>query len=137
MVELEGLEKIESKVRFTREKLHRICRKRDGVLIQDMEKALKTKEEATPILVVLTNNNKEISNLYLAGNSIHVTFEEVELSYAVLVLIMAYYVFELAYPREFCQLLGFIQQLILGDVYNGNKSSGFLNALSAETRSTT
>lgn len=49
---------------------------------------------------------------------------------AILLLLATYYVFDVQYPRPYSQILGFLQQYVLDDLYTGLKCANFLHFVS-------
>ena len=45
---------------------------------------------------------------------------------AVIVFISSYFVFHIGYGNDYCQFLGFMQQVLLGIPYEGKKNNNFV-----------
>ena len=71
-----------------------------------------------------------LSGAVLAGDNVRVHMPGLTAVQAVLVLVGAYYVFDINYPRPYSQLLGFLQQTVVGQPFSGHKSRGFSQELS-------
>ena len=95
---------------------------------EEMDKAMKTNEGDHPKLVVSMVNDR-LDLIELVGDKITCHMTEVNVCYAVIVLICSYYTFDLAYPWKFCQTFGFIQHKVMKEKYVDTKSQGFVNML--------
>lgn len=96
---------------------------------KEIEKNLKTKEEDTPRLVVFMDGD-DIEIIYLVGNGTVVNIETKSVAYSLVVLTAAYYVFDLAFPREYEQFLEFIKHYIFMDEdIKKKKTAGFIDLL--------
>ena len=94
----------------------------------EVEKYLKTPHEEHPkIVYFMKNGEKELIEIVGDGMVIHLNQNSLE--YAILVLMCCYYVFDLVFPRKYCQTLGFFQHIVLKEDYLDTKSAGFLALL--------
>ena len=95
---------------------------------EEVEKHLQTPGEEQPHIIGLVTNEK-VNLLEIVGDGTIINVSEVDVPYAFILLTCSYYVFNLAYPRRFCQTLGFFQHKVLDEQYLDTKSSGFVNFL--------
>ena len=87
---------------------------KENVQDEDIEKFLWTKEEETPkIVIFLDTDGVEI--IHIVGDGIVVETERKDVEYSLVALAAAYYVFDLAFPRELEQFFEFIKHYILED----------------------
>ena len=98
---------------------------RDIKSLKFLEKSIGFKQ---PRIIALTTNEK-VNLLEIVGDGTIINVSEVDVAYAIILLTCSYYVFDLAYPRRFCQTLGFFQHKVLDEQYLDTKSSGFINFL--------
>ena len=91
--------------------------------------ALETVENDSPQLVMFVANDIDVELLEICGDGTIIHLNHCDVIEAVLTVAACYYVFDIAYPRIYTQFLGFIQHLVIGEVYVGHKSGGFLNAM--------
>ena len=72
---------------------------------EDAEKFLKNPEEEQPKIVIFySNGENEVTGII--GDGIVLKLSETSLEYALIVLVSCYNVYDLAYPRKYCQFLG-------------------------------
>ncbi len=87
-----------------------------NVFMQDnrdsLEKSLSTKCGQEPFILLLLNEDKTVNTLFLIGDGVKVCKND-SLEYAILLLCATYYLVNLNYPKEFCQILGLIQMKCL------------------------
>ena len=87
---------------------------KENIQDEDIEKYLQSKEEETPkIVIFLETDGVEI--IHIVGDGIVVETERKDVEYSLVALAAAYYVFDLAFPRELEQFLEFIKHYILED----------------------
>ena len=80
----------------------------------DLDKSLKNKEEDTPRLVIFIDGEKiEMINVVGDGAVVQIDIKSVE--YSLVVFTASYYVYDLAFPREFEQFLEFIKHWVFED----------------------
>jgi len=60
-------------------------------------------------------------------DSVSIEAQATDVIQALLLLLATYFVFDLSYPRPYCQVLGFLQQYVLGQLYTGFKSSKYVH----------
>jgi hypothetical protein len=89
------------------------------------EKHLNTDDEEAPSLVIFLDTENNVICTYVIGDG-KKTRTDIKCfrcccsSYAV------YYVFDLDYPEIYSQVLGMIQQWVIGDIYTQSKSSSWI-----------
>ena len=98
---------------------------RDIKSLKFLEKSVGFKQ---PHIIALTTNEK-VNLLEIVGDGTIINVSEVDVPYAIILLMCSYYVFDLAYPRRFCQTLGFFQHKVLDEEFLDTNSSGFINFL--------
>ena len=96
---------------------------------EDAAKFLKSTEEEHPRIVVFSKGGQN-EIVSIVGDSVVVNVKITGMEYVLVVLLAAYYVFDLAYPRKYSQFLGILQHIAIGDKFLDPKSTGFLNLLS-------
>ena len=102
---------------------------KENVQDEDIEKYLRSKEEET-LKIVLFLDTDGVEIIYIVGDGIVVETERKNVEYSLVALAAAYYVFDLAFPRELEQFLEFIKQYILDDEdKQKKKTSGFIEML--------
>ena len=107
-----------------------VLRIKQDVAAEDLEKFLDSEVDDSPILVAfLSVASNCIELLAITGDKILITIDSTDIIEGILGLLSVYYVFDLSYPRMYCQFLGLMQHIILGDIYEGKKSQGFLNVM--------
>ena len=132
MTKIEKMRKLEKKVSYGcgRGGQSKSCMKiKENAQDEDIEKYLRSKEEETPrIVLFLESDSVEI--IHIVGDGIVMEIERKDVEYSLVVLTAAYYVFDLAFPREFEQFLEFIKHYILEDEdKKKKKTSGFIEML--------
>ena len=65
----------------------------------------------------------------MSGDVITISVDSDTVEVAVITLIGVYYVFQIEYPRAYCQVLGYLQQLTLAQPYTGKKIKAFVQEL--------
>ena len=128
---LHGLRAMEKEVGFKqgRGTMWRSCVvMKEDLAEYEMKKHLKTKEEEHPKLLVFLSDGK-IELIEIAGDGTVINVTNNSVAYALIALVACYYVDDLAFPRKYCQSLGFIQHVVIKDKYVDKKSSGFISLL--------
>ena len=129
---VENVKKMEKKIGYGRGRCaqQKSClRVKKNIPDKEIEKNLKTKEEDTPRLAVFVDED-DIEIIYLVGNGIVVNIGTKSVAYSLVVLTAAYYVFDLAFPREYEQFLEFIKHYIFMDEdKKKKKTAGFIDML--------
>ncbi|XP_076104224.1 uncharacterized protein LOC143072936 isoform X2 [Mytilus galloprovincialis] len=84
---------------------------------------LVSKKKAPPRLVIVQNSEQAISNCFIVADGLELSAGN-DLQFAMQLMLMTYYVFDLSYPK--ChQLLGFLQMVLLQDGNQFFKSSNY------------
>lgn len=80
--------------------------------------------EGSPPHLLLFMDGGECKSWYVLGDDCTISFKNrfEDVLCSVIVLVGSYYCFDLTYPRVYSQLLGLLQQYILKDPYNLDKS---------------
>ena len=132
VLKLEKIKVLEKKVSYGRGRggQSKSCIKiRKNVQDNDLEKTLKSKEEETPKLVFFTDA-ETIELIHLVGDGEVVVVENKSIEYSLVLLTAAYYVYDLAFPRENEQFLEFIKHCIFEDEdKKKKKTNGFIEML--------
>ena len=123
------MKKLEKKVSYSRGHggQSKSCIKvKNNVEDMELEKYLRSKEEETPRLVIFSDGEM-IEMINVVGDGIVVEIERRSIEYSLVVLTASYYVFDLAFPREFEQFLEFMKHLIFDDEdKKKKKTAGFI-----------
>ena len=126
---IQDVKKLEKKVSYSRgcHGQSKSCIKvKNNVEDTELEKYLRSKEEETPRLVILSDGEM-IEMINVVGDGIVVEIERKSIEYSLVVLTASYYVFDLAFPREFEQFLEFMKHLIFDDEdKKKKKTAGFI-----------
>jgi hypothetical protein len=85
-----------------------------------------SEEESAPSLVVFLNE-EEIVVMYIVGDGCKILETTRCVMTAILLLIGAYYVFDLDYPVMYAQFLGLLQHWVVGDIFTQNKCTNWIN----------
>ena len=83
----------------------------------------KETEKGSPAHLVIFFLDADIEEAVIVGDSIRVLAHTKKLEEAVLLLLGVYYVAGLNYPKMYSNVLGLLQQLIIGEAFVGEKSS--------------
>ena len=117
MVKIDNIKKFEKKVSYDRGRggQYKSCIKvKKNVPDSDLEKYLKSKEEDRPQIVIFVDGEK-IEMINVVGDGVVVEIDNKSVEYSLVFLTASYYVYDLAFPREFEQVLEFIKHWIFGD----------------------
>ena len=85
---------------------------------------LSSKAKSAPRLVVVKNNEHTINNCFIVGDGLFMEAGK-DVTEAIQLLLMTYYVFDLSYPKMY-QLLGLLQVRLFGDNATFFKSSNYI-----------
>ena len=101
-------------------------------LLQDIaddniQQALATKTGTAPYLVAFKNSRDHaLTGLFIVAEGVSIMAPVAGgIMGGILKLLIAYYVFDLEYPRQFAMVLGVLQTFLLGEVYKGRSSQKF------------
>lgn len=100
------------------------------------QKQLQSMEGEAPRLVVFLDTDNNIICQYVVGDDAQIFVQTVSAFDALIVLLAAYYVFDLEYPTVYCQMLGFLQHWVLENTYTGSKTSNYITFSDELSRST-
>lgn len=85
---------------------------------------VKSIENSFPQLYIFSDG-EELKKALVAGDKTIINTGATDLSEAIIVLIATYYTFSLDYPPSFSQVLGMLQNFVVGESYEGTKSYKF------------
>ncbi len=93
---------------------------------EDISKELATKEREGPKVVVFLSGDSDLTGVFVAADTV---YTEVNVKGGVMggvmVLLAMYYIFDLAYPRAFHNILGMFQIFVMDEPFKHNTSKGF------------
>ena len=90
------------------------------------EKHLNTDDEEAPSLVIFLDTENNVICTYVIGDGKKILGQTLNVLDAAVLLMAVYYVFDLDYPEIYSQVLGMIQQWVIGDIYTQSKSSSWI-----------
>ncbi|KAG8188438.1 hypothetical protein JTE90_008005 [Oedothorax gibbosus] len=127
---------MESEVAFTRGKIvsESIFVHKTDLPEEEIMQNVKSIENSFPQLYIFSNGD-ELKRTLVAGDTTIVNTRTTDLSEAILVLIAAYYTFSLDYPPCFAQILGLLQNFVVGESYEGTKSPKYVKFMHELTNS--
>ena len=130
LVIIEDMKKLEKKVSYGRGRRgqsKKSCIKvKNNVPDDDLDRNLQSKEEETPRLVIFSDG-ENIEMIHIVGDGIVVQLDSKSVEYSLLVLTASYYVYDLAFPRDFEQILEFIKHYVFKDEdTKKKKTTGFI-----------
>ena len=132
MVKIENMKKIEKKVGFGcgRGATSKSCVKiKKNIPDKDIEKYLISKEEETPKIIIFADG-ENIEMINIIGDGMVVNIERKSIEYSLVVLTACYYVYDLAFPRQYEQFLEFMKHCIFKDEdKKKKKTAGFIELL--------
>lgn len=96
---------------------------------KDVEKLTKSHQEEGPRLVLFLKGKDHLEMSVIPTDTCRIYCQAKTIIDSLLILIGTYYVFHLDYPRKYTQCLGFLQQIVLGDAFTGDKSTKFKHFL--------
>ena len=92
----------------------------------DVDKELQTEDGTALHLVVFVSSTGQLQGQYLAGDGcVSKVGGSTDLTAAVLVLILAYYVFDSIFPAEYAMLLATLQTFVMEEPYRQQSSQSF------------
>ena len=77
----------------------------------------------SPPKLIAVYHRDQFVNSFIVGDEVSISLNAASLLTSVVVLLGAYYVFDLDYPQIYLQFFGLLQQLMLGESYTGSKGS--------------
>ena len=80
-------------------------------------------DKGSPAHLVVFFQDADIEEVVIVGDSVRVLAQTKKLEEAVLLLLGVYYVAGLNYPKIYSNVLGLLQQLVIGEAFVGEKSS--------------
>ena len=89
--------------------------KLDDELASDMKSA--------PRLVIFLDNDGNMEEAVVIGDSVNIFTKADTIFEAIVFLVATYYVVDLQYPKPYCNILGLLQQFVVGEGYTGDRSS--------------
>ena len=92
----------------------------------EKEKVIKTKEMESPRLLIFVENG-ELGEISIIGDETEIFTQAETVLDSVIALFAVYYIFDLAYPRPYSQLLGLLQEYTLNEPFTGQKSKKFIH----------
>ena len=132
LVKIENMKTLEKKVSYGRGRggQSKSCIKvKKNVPNSELEKCLKSRGEDTPRLVIFVDGEK-IEMINIVGDGVVVEIDNKSVEYSFVVLTASYYVYDLAFPREFEQFLEFIKHWVFEDEDRKKKKmAGFIEML--------
>ena len=127
-----NLKKLEKKVSYGRGRggQSKSCIKvKTNIPDVDLEKHLQSKEEETPRIVIFSDG-ENIEMIHIVGDGIVVQLDNKSVEYSLLVLTASYYVYDLAFPRDYEQFLEFLKHYIFQEEdIKKKKTTGFIEIL--------
>lgn len=130
---MQGILSLEKKINFRQGKggpSKSVLQISDGTNPQDVDKICQTQADDHPHLVVFTLDKKRIENVELVADECTIHVEEAGIVESLLLLCVSYYVFDLAFPRKYSQLLGLVQHTVIGENYTGKRTTAFNDLIS-------
>ena len=93
-----------------------------GVPDEHIEEQLKS-EEGTPLhIVTFQSDREELTGIYLVGDSVYIRVDVKGAIIAAVMKLMAYYVFNIDYPRQYSMLMGLFQIHVMEEPYRREKT---------------
>lgn len=89
-----------------------------------LHRKLSVKEKA-PLALRILYTDDDVKMVYVVGEGSVINTHTTNILDAVIILLGAYYIFDLNYPAMYGQLLGFLQQHILEEPYTYFKGTNF------------
>ena len=90
-----------------------------------IEEKCKTEEdEALKLLVFI--KNEDVSMTCIVGDTLQLNLNSCDVINGLVHVLVAYYVFDIAYPRCYSQSLGIMQELVMNEKFKAAKSNKFM-----------
>lgn len=100
----------------------------DDIPDEQMDKYLESEEDEYPRLVLFFKSGR-FFEAKVVSDGVVVHTQADNIAYALIILLGCYYVFNIEYPRVYSQFLGFLQVIVAGERWTGNKGQGFVQTL--------
>lgn len=81
----------------------------------------------TPRLLVFTDNNELVDQFILTDSNSRISCNNMSFRQSLYVLLSCYYIAWINYPREFSQILGLLQQFVIGEKYTMDKGKRWIH----------
>lgn len=91
----------------------------------EMEDVVSTKDISTPVLHVFFDKKGNFDIAQVAGGRQVIDLEAYDLERVLILFLGVYYVFNIRYTRQVAQVMGFLQQGVLLEPFEGTKTNGF------------
>lgn len=85
-------------------------------------KHIDTAEDTFPLLYVFSCG-ENVEKIFVAGDKTVIDTDSTQLFEALVVLMATYYTCGIEYPKSLSQILGLFQNYVVGDAYDGVKST--------------
>ena len=92
---------------------------------EEMEQMVSSTENSTPILHIFLDKKGNFDIAQVAGDKEIIDLEAYDLERVLILFVGVYYVFSIGYNRQVAQVMGFLQQGILLEPFEGTKTNGF------------
>ena len=92
---------------------------------EEMDDVVSSRDNSTPILHVFLDKNGNFDIAQVAGDNQVIDLEAYDLERVLILFIGVYYVFSIGYNRQVAQVMGFLQQSVFLEPYEGTKTNGF------------
>ena len=101
----------------------------EGIRVEDMDAMCETACNQDPILFIFVNSSGLLDRAIVGGDRSHLYLHANDVVGVLIGFISVFFVFRLEMEGEGGQLVGFLQEVLLGIAYNGPKSNGFIKML--------
>lgn len=95
----------------------------------DMEDKCSTVSNEAPILFLFFTSSGAFDQAIVGGDRSLIYLQANDVVRALIGYISVFFVFHIGIHREAGQIVGFLQQILIGKVYDGSKSNGFVHML--------
>lgn len=96
---------------------------------EDMEDKCSTVCNEAPILFLFFTSSGAFDQAIVGGDKSLIYLQANDVVRALIAYISVFFVFYIGIHREAGQIVGFLQQILIGKVYDGSKSNGFVHML--------
>ena len=101
----------------------------EDVQADEMEDKCSTVANEAPILFLFFTSTGAFDQAIVGGDKSLVYLQTNDVARALIAFISVFFVFHIGIHREAGQIVGFLQQILIGKVYDGTKSNGFVQML--------